>query len=207
VSKYPQEERKTLKTSHSLLRTKANFVNITDLKSTFIQTEINKILDFVLSAGNKTAGYKTDKPHVVGLSANQVGINKSICVVDMGIGHKTYSDLHVLINPRIIKYSKDTIEYPEGCVSIPNVRGFVKRYKRVTIKALDRFGNKIIFELEYWPAVLLQHEIDHLNGKLFIDKLDDPTRAHHVEENDYLLHKRLGKKWNKFTDVSSLVRE
>lgn len=196
---------KVLEPYHRLIRTKTNKVLISELKTIGLQDKINQLLEFVQKGGNKTAGYKTDKPRVVGLSANQVGINKSICVVDLGIGHKNYSDLHVLINPRIVAKSKQTNEYAEGCVNLANIRGFVKRSKQITVKAIDRSGNKITLELKNWPAVLLQHETDHLNGKLFIDYLPDPKKPHLVKDNEFKKHKKLGKKWNKFINVSNLI--
>jgi peptide deformylase len=141
----------------------------------------------------------------VGLSANQVGIKKRISIVDLAIGRKGYSDLYVLINPEITWFSKTMVENCEGCVNLPTIWGYVKRSKKIKVRALDRSGNELELTLNGWSAILLQHEIDHLNGKLFIDKLDDPKKAHLVEKDDYQKYKTQKKLWKKYIDVSDLI--
>ncbi|MGM0549341.1 MAG: peptide deformylase [Bacillota bacterium] len=101
----------------------------------------------------------------VGLAAPQVGISKRIAVVDIREGNKI-----VLINPEIIKEEGKTIR-EEGCLSIPGEIGDVIRSKKIKVKSLDRKGNEIEFEAEDFEARAIQHEIDHLNGVLFIDKV------------------------------------
>lgn len=139
----------------------------------------------------------------VGLSANQIGIDKRISVVDLAIGRKRYSDIHVLINPEIIWRSKSILERYEGCVNLPEIWGEVKRSKRVKVNAYDRSGNKLTIDTNGWSAILLQHEIDHLYGKLFIDHLPDPTKAHYVESDQMKDYRKNYKHWHVFTDVSN----
>ena len=68
---------------------------------------------------------------------------------------------------------------------------------------MDRSGNEVELKLTGWPAVLVQHEIDHLHGRLFIDRLDDPTRAHHVPHDKYTLYRRVKPaNWTEYIDVS-----
>jgi peptide deformylase len=98
----------------------------------------------------------------VGLAAPQVGINKRIIVIDVGEG------IIEMINPEIISMEGEQIG-PEGCLSIPGLRGEVKRAMKVKVKGLDRNGNEIEVEGEELLARAFQHEIDHLNGILFID--------------------------------------
>ena len=62
-----------------------------------------------------------------------------------------------------------------------------------------------MLDMSGWPAILIQHEIDHLNGKLFIDKIEDPKKAFHVKEEEYKQFKKLKTKWDKFIDVSKLI--
>jgi peptide deformylase len=106
----------------------------------------------------------------VGLAANQVGMDKSIVIYDETPtdGRRDY---HVIINPRIINREGDFISENEGCLSVPDFRSNVKRNAMVTVEALDRNGNSIKIEAEDLLAVILQHEIDHLNGILFIDRI------------------------------------
>ncbi|SKA92422.1 peptide deformylase [Caloramator quimbayensis] len=100
----------------------------------------------------------------VGLAAPQVGILKRVAVVDIGEG------LYKLVNPEIINSEGSQIDI-EGCLSIPNVRDNVERPKKVVVKALNENGEEIIIEGEDFLARALCHEIDHLDGILFVDKV------------------------------------
>lgn len=100
----------------------------------------------------------------VGLAAPQVGILKRVVVIDIGEGPV------FLINPEITKAEGSYID-EEGCLSIPGEQGEVERPYRVTVKALDRNGNEVVIEGEELMARALCHEIDHLNGVLFVDKI------------------------------------
>ncbi len=163
------------------------------------------MLDFVYGGINKTqAGARRDprRPTTVGLAGNQVGIMKQICVVDLSIGHQGYSDVHVLVNPRITWWSKSMVSKAEGCVNFPTIWGQTRRSRSIKVSAMDRSGNKIELKLEGWPAVLLQHEIDHLYGRLFIDRLPDTKHAHYVPREDYVSYRQVKpEKWTKFVDV------
>lgn len=105
----------------------------------------------------------------VGLAAPQVGVSKRIAVVDVGDG------LIELINPVIIH--KEGIETDtEGCLSIPGVKGEVSRAAKVKVKALDRHGKEVEYEGEGLLARAFQHEIDHLDGILFVDKAQNLSK-------------------------------
>ena len=108
----------------------------------------------------------------VGLAAPQVGVNIRLSVVDCG--GKNRQPL-VFINPEIIK-SEGKEKFQEGCLSIPGASEVVVRAKTVTVKALDRNGQAFQMDLDGLLAECLQHEIDHLNGKLFIDLLSPIKR-------------------------------
>lgn len=198
---------KALKPSDRLLRQAPRPVSLKELRTKKIQSEIEDLLDFVYQTSNKGTSRDKSRPSTVGLSANQVGLDLSIIIVDLGIGHKSYNDIHALINPKITWSSKTTVDKNEGCVNLDFVRGFVKRSSRVKIEAYDRSGNKISLDVHGWAAALIQHEIDHLNGRLFIDRLDDPSKAHLVRHQDLISYKRLKKHWDKFVDVTSLVKK
>lgn len=102
----------------------------------------------------------------VGLAAPQVGILKRVIVVDVGEG------ILKLINPEIISKEGSQLDV-EGCLSVPGEQGEVERPDRVTVKALDEKGQEIIVEGEGLLARALCHEIDHLDGILFVDKTID----------------------------------
>lgn len=111
----------------------------------------------------------------VGLAAPQVGINKRIIVYDINAGNpdkeEPENEFTALINPEIIASSGSLISEKEGCLSVTDYTADVKRFEKVTVKALDINGNEMEFEAEGMPAVIMQHEIDHLDGILFIDRL------------------------------------
>jgi peptide deformylase len=107
--------------------------------------------------------------HGVGLAAPQVGINKRVIVVDVGEG------LIKLANPEIIK-THGIQNGPEGCLSIPGLYGNVKRSNYVKIRALDENNEEVTITAKGFEARALQHEMDHLDGILFIDKATDLER-------------------------------
>ncbi len=105
----------------------------------------------------------------VGLAANQVGVCKQLTVIDVSVGSEETS-LIVLCNPEIISHEGE-VANEEGCLSIPEYTTMVKRYEQVKVKALDRHGKEIEIEADELLARALQHEIDHLNGILFVDRI------------------------------------
>lgn len=105
----------------------------------------------------------------IGLASNQVGEPFQVFIFDVSPKDQP-RNLVVVINPEIIERDGSVIT-EEGCLSVVDYSAEVKRAKSVTVKGLDREGNPITIKEEGLPAVVLQHEIDHLNGKLFIDHL------------------------------------
>lgn len=103
----------------------------------------------------------------IGLAATQVGVDWRVCVIDISDGK---DDPLVFINPEILARDGEQ-ESEEGCLSIPDVYEKVRRAATVTVRALGRDGESIELEAEGMLAVVLQHEIDHLDGRLFIDHL------------------------------------
>ena len=107
----------------------------------------------------------------VGLAAPQVGINKRLIVLDPNAGLKDQPSLLLsLINPEIIA-SDGKVESEEGCLSIPGLKETINRFEKISVKALDLEGKEVKIEADNFLAIILQHEIDHLNGILFIDHL------------------------------------
>ncbi len=103
----------------------------------------------------------------IGLAAIQVNINKSIIIIDI---LKKKSSKLILINPKIIK-KKNNIFSKESCLSIKNFSSYIKRYKKITIKAYNINGKKIKFKCKNILSICIQHEIDHTKGILFIDHI------------------------------------
>ena len=110
----------------------------------------------------------------VGLAAIQVGWNKSLLIYDVLRDEKR--SLHVLINPKIIATEGEVLSENEGCLSVPDFRADVKRASAVSVQGYNREGKPIQLDAEGFLAIVLQHEIDHLNGTLFIDRISSLKR-------------------------------
>jgi len=110
----------------------------------------------------------------VGLAAPQVAVSLRVIVVEYGDPSEDGAapKLYTLVNPEIARESRETEPGTEGCLSIPGIVGEVERASSVTVKAQDRRGRPVKVKAEGWLARIFQHEIDHLNGVLFVDRTD-----------------------------------
>lgn len=106
----------------------------------------------------------------VGLAATQVGIDQSFIVYDIA-PQEDDRRLNVLVNPVIVSREGEILSENEGCLSVPEYRADVKRAERIMVEAYDREGKPLRFEAAGIHAIVLQHEIDHLNGTLFINHI------------------------------------
>lgn len=112
----------------------------------------------------------------VGLAAPQVHVGLRVACLE-AYRNARYPEapevpLRVLVNPVVTPLTEEPIEWWEGCLSIPGLRGLVKRPRRVRVRALDAGGGPLDFEAEGFLAVVVQHEADHLDGRLFLDRMD-----------------------------------
>ncbi len=107
----------------------------------------------------------------VGIASPQIGRNIRAVVVQIAQGPECF------MNPVITKRSEAMVESEEGCLSVPGQYGIVMRHKKVSVEALNRYGRRVSLDLKNFPAIVFQHEIDHVNGILFIDKVIRLTRA------------------------------
>ena len=123
--------------------------------------------DRVRSIVRQLADTMYDAPGI-GLAATQCDIHERIVVVDVS---ETMNELRVFINPEIVQASLDSKRWEEGCLSVPGVFDEVERPDRVTVRALDEFGQSFTVEADGLLAVCLQHELDHLNGRVFVQHL------------------------------------
>ena len=138
---------------------------------------INKMIEYLTDSQIPELSEKYDLRPGMGLSAIQLGVAKRIFVVVNEIGEPGEGEFetYILINPRIISNSMEQIyvEEGEGCLSVNRpVEGIVPRYARVTMEAYDTEGRKIYVRGREELAICFQHELDHLNGILFIDHID-----------------------------------
>ncbi|MEK7712490.1 MAG: peptide deformylase [Nitrospirota bacterium] len=131
-----------------------------------INSSIQRLIDDMIETMYAAKG--------VGLAANQVGVSKRLCVIDISAADEK-TPLIVIINPEIVE-KKGSVEDEEGCLSIHEYRAKVKRAEEVLVKGLDRKGKPIEIAGGDLLARALQHEIDHLDGLLFIDRLSPIKR-------------------------------
>ncbi|MBI5793688.1 peptide deformylase [Candidatus Uhrbacteria bacterium] len=144
--------RAVLKNPNERLRRKAKKVSVEDIHSPEIQTLIDDLIETMQVENG------------VGIAATQIGSDKRVIIVDV-------NGVLPLINPEIVGKSLRKIEFEEGCLSVPGVTGIVKRHKEVKLKAYDRNGEPLTIHAKGLLAIVLQHETDHLDGILFIDKV------------------------------------
>lgn len=130
-----------------------------------VTSEIVKLIDDMIETMHAAPG--------VGLAAPQVGKLIRVIVAHAG------EDLVALVNPKVIKSSGHQV-FTEGCLCLPGVEALIERASHILVKGLDREGNRVEIEAEGLLATVLQHEIDHLEGTLFIDRVKDPSLIRHV---------------------------
>lgn len=148
---------------HSNLRkTSKKVVNITP-----------KILQIIEDMKNATLDWEDNRQHELGVALAAIQIDKPwrVIIVRENFEDKNNRNFLVLINPTITKLEGKMVKEYEGCLSVTDIYGSVPRYDKARIQALDINGNKIKMKVEGFLSRVLQHEIDHLNGKLFIDHI------------------------------------
>lgn len=152
---------KVVKIGDEILRKKCREV-------TEITPKIKQLIDDMIDTLHKEQG--------AGLAAPQVGILKRICIVET-----EPEKLYVLINPKIVAYYGEQ-EDAEGCLSIPGKWGLVRRPMGITVSALDENGNEVTHVVNGFTARAFCHEIDHLDGRLYIDKASRMLSKKEIEE-------------------------
>lgn len=131
-----------------------------------VATEVPEVTDEIRTLVQNMAETMYAAPGI-GLAATQVDVHQRVIVIDTS---DTHDQLHVLINPEIIARSGES-DYEEGCLSVPGIFEKVKRAERVSVKALNHDGNPFVLDADGLLAVCIQHEMDHLLGKVFVEYL------------------------------------
>jgi len=151
---------KVARMGHPVLRAKARPLEKAEIRGAAIQTLIDDMIETM-------AEY-----HGVGLAAPQVheGVRLFVAALDEGDDEEPGEPIAV-INPEIIVVGSDVVEDWEGCLSIPDIRGRVPRAREIKVRAMDRTGARIELSAHDFPARVIQHETDHLDGVLFFDRM------------------------------------
>jgi peptide deformylase len=169
---------------HTSLRQRSKKVGL-------VSKEIQQLITDMESA---TLDWEDSRAHEVGvaLAAVQIDSLLRVVVIRNNFDNKKDRTFQVFINPEITKYEGKQVEDYEGCLSIKDIYGRVKRYEKVRIKAIDENGQPVRLTAEGFLARVFQHEIDHTNGLLFIDHIKDDNSAFfrldpkgHLEPLDY----------------------
>lgn len=160
--------RKIATIGHPVLRQVARELTLDELRSMKVQTFIDDLVDTMHDANG------------AGLAANQVYEPIRICAIEIRNNprypYKPNYPLTILVNPVVTPTTDDTFLNYEGCLSVPNLRGEVRRFTGVHVKAWDREGKEVAFDVVGLTAGTFQHEVDHLDGKVFLDRVED-TRS------------------------------
>lgn len=148
-----------------------------------ITPEVKKIIEDMKTA---TLDWEASRPHEVGVALAAVQIDKlyKIIVVRNDFDNKDDKDFHVFINPEIVKQEGDLEEDFEGCLSVKDVYGKVPRYSKIRMRALNENGQEVRVKAEGFLARVLQHEVDHCNGTVFVDHIKDQQDAFYKLTSD-----------------------
>jgi peptide deformylase len=161
---------KVARMGHPVLREPARPLEKSDLKDPLLQ----KLIDDMVETMHEY--------HGVGLAAPQVHEGLRLFVAVLDDDPDSENEAIAIINPEIIPNASDKREGWEGCLSIPDIRGMVPRFTDITVLALDRDGKKIELKLKDFPARVVQHETDHLDGVLFFDRMTSMMSLTYLEE-------------------------
>jgi peptide deformylase len=157
--------------------------------------ETQALIDKLFRAAHGRQG-DAKYPTLVGLAAPQIGVSKRVVIIGMNaVGGGEQPELKEFINPEIISKSDDAEDGREGCFSTSRVCGIVERAKKVTIRAYNRNGEQFEHEFEGFPARVAQHEIDHLDGVRFPDRITDDKNLHWVEEKEFGDYRKNWRNW------------
>lgn len=123
--------------------------------------------------------WEASRPHEISaaLAAVQIDHLQRVVIVRSDFDDKASRDFTALINPEIVKYEGSVVADYEGCLSVKDIYGKVPRHTKIRVKALDTHGNEVRFKAEGFLARVIQHEIDHTKGVLFVDHIKEERRA------------------------------
>ena len=177
--------RKILRMGHPTLRQKAREVTIEELNTPEFSELISDMIDTLHDSGG------------IGLAAPQIDVSIRMAIIEIQGGDSRYGvipsiPMTVFINPTVEVIGPTEMGYWEGCLSIPGLRGFVERPQGIRINALNRHGEQISMELNGFLATVFQHEFDHLDGKLYIDHIDNRELLVFEEEYEQFILNREG---------------
>lgn len=164
-----------IRMGHPTLRKVADKVSMEEIKSDEFQNFLKDMYDTMKVEGG------------IGIAAPQVNVSKQVALIELPAHNERYgtlgtSPLYTIINPEIQIIDSTAQGFWEGCLSVPGLRGYVERPRAVQIDYTDEFGEPQRIVAEDFLATVFQHELDHLFGKLYVDRLTDTTKLSYMEE-------------------------
>jgi len=181
--------KEVLKMGHPTLRVKCNPVDPNELEN----PEFKNLIQDMFDTMNEEEG--------IGIAAPQIGVTKQVAIIGVPKDNPRYENIEnneidensdeeddieiiVVINPQITVMDATVSGFWEGCLSVPGLRGFVERPSGIRVEYLDLNGNTQVIETSSFAATIFQHEIDHLQGTLYVDRISDKTKLAFM--NEYL---------------------
>lgn len=165
---------KVARLGHPVLRQRAERISVEQLRS----PEVQRFIDDMIETMREYDG--------AGLAANQVHTLKQIAVIEVQANPRCpqapHIPLTVIVNPVVTALTDETEEDWEGCLSVPDMRGVVPRYTAVRLECLDRSGQPVDVVAKDFFARVIQHETDHLNGVVYLDRMRDLATLSHIAE-------------------------
>lgn len=148
----------------------------TSARITEVDEEVKKLIDDMTSA---SLDWENSRPHEISaaLAAVQIDVLKRVVIVRNDFENKSNAEFIALINPEIVKYEGDVVADYEGCLSVSDFYGKVPRHTKIRVKAIDIDGNEVRFKAQGFLARVIQHEIDHTKGIVFVDHIKNERDA------------------------------
>ncbi len=167
--------RKIIRMGHPVLRRPARPLQPGEIRSDAVQRLVADMIDTLRDYGG------------IGLAAPQVAEPIRIAIIELPGGQSRYGELPrvpltAFVNPEIEVLDPATAGYWEGCLSVPGLRGYVERPQHIRVRALDLSGGRLEMTFQGFPATVFQHEFDHLDGTLYVDRITDTSRLVFEEE-------------------------
>ena len=169
--------RKIVTIPNKILRMKSKRIGFVD----------DSIRDLANDMIQTTLDWDHDSEFGAALAAIQIGEPLKLTVVRNDFDDAKSKEFTTLVNPEIVKSSNENVSDVEGCLSVPGVYGRVSRPLKIKVKAQDINGDPIRLTLEGFPARVLQHEIDHMNGIIFLDHVKDSSQLFNIDKNGTLM--------------------
>ncbi len=167
--------RKVIRMGHPTLRELASPVDLKTLKSDDFKELLIDMYDTMKAEGG------------IGIAAPQINVPLQVTLIELPENNERYGDmsgtpLMIIINPKMTYLTDEKQGFWEGCLSVPGLRGFVERPKKIQVDYVNEHGEEKNLVVEDFLATVFQHELDHLFGKLYIDRITDTTKISYSEE-------------------------